>query len=143
MVTQESPTISADVDAILGLMKASYSKPMSRKAVERFVNDPGHVFIIGSLGGMFFRREAPSSETYIAILFLTPEGRGAWGRAFVQKAVTLMFMQDGCERITASSNPKDYQGVHLTYIPRCATFEKLNGTKVAARWACNKTDWKV
>lgn len=111
--------------------------------IKKMVERPGGIFLIGEWGGFFFQKTQNGVGVYKMLLFLRPEGRGAWGKTMVKDAFSWMFANTDAQKLIGESHPEVAEKIRLTYPPEGGEYRKIEGSKhCAARWVYKRENWK-
>lgn len=134
---------TTDIERIHELLNKSYRRRVPKTSSTRAATDPNIIVLAGKFGGMMFQPDPDIAGDYKVTLFITPDGRGAWGKAFIVAAITWMFDNTKAQRIIGLSAPATTNKLRLAYQPKNGVFEKVNGNdKLGGRWIYRREDWK-
>lgn len=132
---------SQDADHILFLVNKSYWFRVQRSHVEEWLSRKDTIFVVGDHGGFLCRRDG--ADWWITF-FLTPKGKGEWGKAMAHAAVDWLFRNTDCERVMGYAARPAALAIRNAYAPPGALVEHTEDetAKSYMRWIYERNHWK-
>lgn len=135
--------MSEDVALIKKLINEAFGKKITGLArIKSILERPGNIFLIDEHGGILFERGRDGIDDYRMTLFLTPEGRGAWGRAMIKEAFSWMFSNTDAQCLIGLVSEATAALIRVSYPPPGGTFEPVDDDPSAVgKWIYRRENW--
>lgn len=136
---------SIDVLAIKSLMNRAFDKQIiGTGRIRQILGRPGCIFLIDDHGGMLFECDKSSDfEKYCMTLFITPDGRGSWGKTMIMEAFSWMFSNTDAKCLIGLAKSDTVDLIRGVYPPPGGVFEKIQDNDgFMGQWTYNREDWR-